>query len=91
MNEIINNSLFIPELHLRHPGFTKKKKRMRKLKERGYSRYISLNKLDKVCFQHDMAYGDFKDVPRRTAPDKVLRDIAFNNATKSKYECIINA
>ena len=86
-------------MHLRHPGFTystcepftKKKKRMRKLKERGYSRYISLNKLDKVCFQHDMAYGDFKDVPRRTAPDKVLRDIAFNNATKSKYECIINA
>ena len=85
-------------MHLRHPGFTystcepftKKKKRMRKLKERGYSRYISLNKLDKVCFQHDMAYGDFKDVPRRTASDQVLRDIAFNNATKSKYHGIID-
>ena len=37
-----------------------------------------------------MAYGDFKDVPRRTAPDKVLRDIAFNNATKSKYDGIID-
>ena len=98
MNEIISNSLFIPEMHFRHPGFTystcepftKNKKRMRKLKERGYSRYISLNKLDKACFQQDMAYGDFKDVPRRTAPDKVLRDIAFNNATKSKYDGIID-
>ena len=25
-----------------------------------------------------MAYGDFKDLPRRTASDKVLRDKAFN-------------
>ena len=25
-----------------------------------------------------MAYGDFKDLARKTALDKVLRDIAFN-------------
>ena len=31
-------------------------------------------KLDKACFQHDMACGDFKDVAKRTAADKVLRD-----------------
>ena len=26
----------------------------------------------------NMAYGDFKDLPRGTASNKVLRDIAFN-------------
>ena len=34
------------------------------------------NELDKACFQH-MAYGDFKDLARRTASDKVLRDKAL--------------
>ena len=36
--------------------FTKNKERIQKFKERGYSRYIYENKLDKACFQHDMAY-----------------------------------
>ena len=31
----------------------------------GDSRYIYQKKLDKACFQHDMAHGDFKDLPRR--------------------------
>ena len=38
------------------------------------------NILIKTCFQHDMAYGDFKDFPRRTAADRVLHDKAFNIA-----------
>ena len=33
--------------------------------------------------QDDMAYGDFKDLKRRAASDKVLRDKAFNIAKKS--------
>ena len=33
-----------------------------------------------------MAYGDFKDLARRTASDKVLRDKAFNIASDSKYD-----
>ena len=33
--------------------------------------------MDKACFQHDTAYGDFTDVSRRNASDKVLRDEAF--------------
>ena len=33
-----------------------------------------------------MAYGDFKDLARRTASDKVLRDKAFNIAANPKYE-----
>ena len=32
-----------------------------------------------------MAYGDFKDLARRTASDKVLRDKAFNIAKSPKY------
>ena len=32
-----------------------------------------------------MAYGDFKDIARRTASDKVLRDKAFNIAKSPKY------
>ena len=44
-----------------------------------------LNKLGKACFQHDMAYTDFKDLPRRTVSDKVLSYKAFNVAKNPKY------
>ena len=33
-----------------------------------------------------MAYGDFKNLNRRTAADKLLRDKAFNIAKYSKYD-----
>ena len=33
-----------------------------------------------------MAYGDFKDLARRTASDKVLRDKAFNIDKNAKYD-----
>ena len=33
-----------------------------------------------------MAYGDFQDLKRRTASDKVLRDKAFNIAKNRKYD-----
>ena len=33
-----------------------------------------------------MAYGDFKDLAKRTGPNKVLRDKAFNFAKDSKYD-----
>ena len=42
--------------------------------------YTYQNELDKACFQHDMAYGDFKDLTRRRASDEILRDKAFNIA-----------
>ena len=41
-----------------------------------YRRYIYKNQLDKACFEHDMTYGNFKDLAKRTASDKVLRDKA---------------
>ena len=33
-----------------------------------------------------MAYGDFEDLARRTASDKVLRDKAFNIAKNPKHD-----
>ena len=33
-----------------------------------------------------MAYRDFKDLPRKTASDKVLREKAFNIAKNAKYD-----
>ena len=93
MNDIINNFLlagdnFMSEIHLRKHQFTysacgtftRNKKRIQKFKETGDTKYIYRNELDKICFQHDMAYGDFKDLAKRTAADKVLRDKAFNIA-----------
>ena len=62
----------------------KTKEEYKNLKKRD-SRHIYQNELDKACLQHDMALGDFKDLPRRTASDKVLRDKAFNIAKNSKY------
>ena len=61
------------------------KKQFQKFKETGDLRYIYQKKLDKVCFQHDMVYGDFKDLTRRTVSDKILRDKAFNIALNPKY------
>ena len=84
----------MPEMHLKQPGFTysarepftKNKERIQKFKQTGDSRYIYKNELDKACFQHDMAYGDFKDLKERTAADKVLRDKTFNIAKDPKYD-----
>ena len=33
-----------------------------------------------------MAYGDFKDLPKRTTSDKVLRDRAFDTAKDPKCD-----
>ena len=33
-----------------------------------------------------MAYGNFKDLTRRTASEKILRDKAFNIAENPKYD-----
>ena len=84
----------MPEMHLKQPGFiysfcgpsTKNKERTQKFKETGDTKYIYRNELDKACFQHDKTYGDFKDLERRTASDKVLRDKAFNVAKNPKYD-----
>ena len=59
---------------------------MQKFKETGDSQYIYQNELDTTCFQHDMAYGELKELPSRTASDKVLCDKAFNIAKNPKHD-----
>ena len=84
----------MPEMHLKQPGFTysafgpftKNQERIQKFKETGDTSYIYKNEIDKACFQHDMAYGNFKDLKRRTASDKVLRDKTFNTPKNSIYD-----
>ena len=59
MTEVENKFLlvgdkFIPEMHLKQPGFM-------------YSACALFTKSkENTCSQHDMAYGDIKDLPRRT-------------------------
>ena len=73
MNETVDTFLlagdkFMTEMHLKYPGFsykafglfTRDKERIQKFKETDL-RHIYQNKRSKACFQHDMAYGDFKD------------------------------
>ena len=65
----------MPEIHLKLPGFTystcgtftENKKNIKIKKKTEDSRYIYENELDKAYIQHDMAYGDFEDLPKRTA------------------------
>ena len=89
---------FIPEIYLRHPGLTystcrpfiKNEERIQTFKETVDSKYIYQNELDKACCQHDMAYGDFKDLTRRAALIKCcvikhfmllqIRNMTDNNA-----------
>ena len=99
MNEICITFLlvgdkFMPEMHLRQPAFTysacgpftKDKERIQRFKETRDTRYICKNELDKACFPHDMAYGDFKDLTKRIFADKILRDKAFKIASDQKYD-----
>ena len=72
MNKIVNKFLFagdkfMPEMHLRQSGFTysvcglfTKRQRIQKFKETEDLKHIYQKEIDKVCFQYDMAYGDFE-------------------------------
>ena len=60
-------------MHLKQPGFTystcgpfiKNKQRIQRFLETGDTNYIYKNELYKAFFQHDMAYGDFKDKKKK--------------------------
>ena len=70
MNEIVNKLFLVgdkvrPQLNLKQPGFTysacgsftKNKKIIEKFTQTGNTDFTYRNELDKVCFQHDLAYG----------------------------------
>ena len=81
----------MPEVHLKLPGFTystygqitRNKERIEKFMKTGNTDFIYL---DKICFQHDMAYGKFKNLAIRAQSDRVLRDKAFKIASNPKYD-----
>ena len=78
MNQIINKFLlagdkFMPEMHLRQPEFTysacgpftRNKQGIQKFIQTGDTNYNYNNELDNPCFQHDMAYGKYKDLEKK--------------------------
>ena len=79
MNEIVSKLLltgdaFMREMHLKQSGFTysacgpftKNTEGIEKFMQTGNTFFIYRNELDKAYFQHDMAYGKSKDLPKRT-------------------------
>ena len=99
MNNIINRFLlaankFMPEAHLKNlkvgtysacGPFTGHKDTINKFIQTGDTNYIYKNELDKVCFAHDAAYSDFKDIKNRAAANKILRDKEYEIAKDPKY------
>ena len=99
MNKIVSKFLlvgnkFIPEMHLKQPGFTysacgpftKTKKGIEKFMQTGDTSFIYKKELDKACFQHDMAYDKTKDIAKRIQSDKVLKHKAFEIASDPRYD-----
>ena len=82
----------MPEMHVKQPGFTystcgpftKNKERIEKFTQTGNTDFIYKNELDKVYFQHNMAYGKSNDLTKTTQSDNVLRDKAFKIASDPK-------
>ena len=86
MNETINKFLltgdrFIPELRLRHPGFTYSAcgtftwncQRIQNFKETSALKDIYVNDLSKAGFDHDPAHAISKDLAKRIVSDKILK------------------
>ena len=95
---VLAGGKFMHKMHLGQSGFnysatgpfTKNKDRIQKFKETGDSRYIYQNELEKVCFQHEMTYGDFKALPTRTISDKLLHNKVFNILILLKIQNMID-
>ena len=91
---ILAGDKIMPEMYLTQPGFaysacgpfTKNKERIEKFMQKENMDYIYKNDLDKSSFQHDMAYGKYKDLNKRKKSDKVLRHKAFELASDPKYD-----
>ena len=90
----------MPEMHLRQPQFTytacgpftKHKQRIQKFMQTGDTNYIYRNELDKACFAHDAEYSGSRDISKRTAADKILKNETYKIAKDPKYDryqCLI--
>ena len=82
------------EMHLKQHGFTyssvvhlqKTKNELKSLGRQEMQILFNKNELNKACFQHDMVYGESKDLAKRTHSDKVLTDKVFTIASDPKYD-----
>ena len=82
------------ELHLKQPRFTynacgpfsKHRERIQKFRETGNLKRLYRIELHKVCFAHDAACSDNKDLAKRTVSDKNLKDIAYEIARNRNYD-----
>ena len=98
MKKVINKFLltgfkFIPELHLKQPGFTysacgpftKHCERIQKFRETDNLKHLYRNESGKACFAHDATYSDSKDLVKTTISDNILKDRAYEIAGNRNY------
>ena len=99
INETVNKFLlagdkFMPEMHLKQPVFTysacelfaKSKERIEKFMQTGNRDFNYRNELDKVFFQHGMAYGKSKDLENVLNQTKFWAIKHLEFASDSKYD-----
>ena len=63
-----------------------KQKKNSEFKKKEDTRCIYRNELGRAYFQYDMTYGDFKDLQRIIASDKLLIDKTFEIASNTYYD-----
>ena len=66
--------------------FTKHRERIKKFRETWNLKHLYRNELDKVCCARDAAYSDSKYLTKRTIPDKILKEKAYEIARSRKYD-----
>ena len=89
----MTGDIFIPELHLKQPGFTytacgtftKHSKRIKKFRKTGNLKRLYRNELDKTCFAHDVTHSGSKDLAKRTSSDRILKDRSYEIARNRNY------
>ena len=99
MNKFVSKFLltadkFIPELHLKQPGFTysacgpfsKHRERIKKFREPANLKHLYKNELDKACFTHNATYSDSKDLANRTTSDRNLKERPYEIAINRNYD-----
>ena len=104
MDQIVNKFLltgdkFMLELHMIQPGvgkyaackpFIKTSQCIDRFMKTGKLESTYKNDQDRACFQHDMAYGDYKDLSKRTKSDLVLRDKAKDGYQRRMATMVYN-
>ena len=85
---------FMPELHLKQPGFTcsacrtftKHSERIQKFRETGTLKHSYRDQLDKGYFAHDAAHSDSKDLDKKIISDKILKVRVYEITKNHKYD-----